>query len=374
MSDIHERLYQTKLILLAAVLVFVGLAFLVVDHMLSNAGSTHWLTALPLSGLGEALFTTGLVVVAFEYVAGRDEEERASARLRRILKSEAPAIRDAVIDGFAFNPEDLARVANPETLDRVITNSLALRLGDQDFASEIYRDVTTQVIRAAERWHDYEVQVQLTDTPPNSATKTPDLFTVTIRTDYTTIPVHSQRRFVCLSDKDEYRELATDLGQTSAWFLKPKPGIDAGSRDAFELVQFTVDGQERPIKRSVRKGQQTYTASIPDEVLHAEQPVRISYTYRTITERGGNLLHFDVEQPTRGISVELDYGSSSIEAVSVLDFFASSGRSRVQRTPTSVPGKSVSVAFDGWVFPRSGVAFVWSNTQARESTRSRSGI
>lgn len=45
--------------------------------------------------------------------------------------------------------------------------------------------------------------------------------------------------------------------------------------------------------------------------------------------------------------------------MNVLDFIASSETTRVSKSPTTVPGKSVSVEFDGWVFPRSGVAFVW---------------
>lgn len=48
-------------------------------------------------------------------------------------------------------------------------------------------------------------------------------------------------------------------------------------------------------------------SSLGREVVQAEKPVVVSYTYRTVVSRNGHLLHLDVEQPTRGISVELDY-------------------------------------------------------------------
>ena len=70
---------------------------------------------------------------------------------------------------------------------------------------------------------------------------------------------------------------------------------------------------------------------------------------------------------TAPCEVELDYGDCAIERVSVLDLIASSRSTRVETTPESVPGKSVRMSFDGWVFPRSGVGFVWitdSNTSA----------
>ena len=37
-------------------------------------------------------------------------------------------MRDAVLEAFAANHDDLARIATPHMLDHVITNSLALRL------------------------------------------------------------------------------------------------------------------------------------------------------------------------------------------------------------------------------------------------------
>jgi hypothetical protein len=60
-------------------------------------------------------------------------------------------MRDAVIDGFAFQSVDLTRVASPETLDRTARNSLAIQLGDRALAEEIYADVRQQVIGAKKR-------------------------------------------------------------------------------------------------------------------------------------------------------------------------------------------------------------------------------
>ena len=57
--------------------------------------------------------------------------------------------------------------------------------------------------------------------------------------------------------------------------------------------------------------------------------------------------------------MDLWYGDTGIQDVSVLDFFAGPQAARVQHSPKKVPTPSVSVGYDGWVFPRSGVAFVW---------------
>ncbi len=104
---------------------------------------------------------------------------------------------------------------------------------------------------------------------------------------------------------EEYRELSAEAGATSAWFFRPVAGLDGGSREAFELVQFTIAGRARPIRRSAKHGSQTYSAPIGKEVIAAGQPVLMSYTYRAIVRQDGILIKLDVEQPTRGLSVEL---------------------------------------------------------------------
>lgn len=87
----------------------------------------------------------------------------------------------------------------------------------------------------------------------------------------------------------------------------------------------------------------------------------LSCTYRTLSAVEGHLLRLRVDQPTRGLTVELDYTDTDIAEINVLDFIASSDRAQISRTPVGVPGKKVSVEFDGWAFRRSGVAFVWAD-------------
>ena len=130
MHDPLHRLYRTKLVLLATILLAVGLGLLIFGHWIQHAAGWHWLTNWPVIDIGSGLFTTGLLGVAWQYLDGKDSEERDTERLKRVLADSAPAMRDAVIRGFAFEPADLARVSTPETLDQIITNGLAIRLGD----------------------------------------------------------------------------------------------------------------------------------------------------------------------------------------------------------------------------------------------------
>lgn len=184
-----------------------------------------------------------------------------------------------------------------------------------------------------------------------------------MRWEYTVTPQFHTRRLVCLSDKVEYRDLIDAYDGTSAWYFTPKGGVNASTKDAFEVVQFTENREERPIRRAERTAGRLCSASLgqtaPDTAL------RLSYTYRTVTAERNHLLHNDFKQLMRGIEVALDYGDTDIERVSVLDLIASSKASRVKSTLDAVPERAVRVSFDGWAFPRSGVGFVWAGTTKR---------
>lgn len=367
MQEPLDELHKTKLTLVAVILTVVGLALMITAKVFDTRW--HWLGNLPVLEIGSTLFIAGFLSIALDYFDGKEKDARDTVRLGRAIDHKADALVRAALNGMVASVDNVAVLAADQQ-DRLITNGLTARLGDATFASEIYTDIRDQAIRASERWHDARVQIALSpltmvrgsgEAAPSGPVAIPaePTFVVTIRWEYTVVPTVATRHFACVSDKDEYRELAEDAGATSAWFMRLKEGVDPGSRQAYELVQFTVDGEDAPIRRAARKGGQTYSVTIGKEHVEAAEPVRVSYTYRALVSAASHVLHIDLEQPTRGIEVELAYGDTEITNVSVIDAIASSKAARVQRTPASVPGRSVTVEFDGWAFPRSGVSFVW---------------
>jgi len=358
MHDPLQRLYRTKLALLATLLMVAGLALLFFARWLDAAAGWAVLRSWPILDVGSGLFTAGLLGVALQYFDGQDSEVRATQRLERVIGAATPAMRDAVIDGFAFKPEDIARVATPEVLDKIITNGLAIRLGDAEFAEEIYDDLRQQAIGIPERLSNARTSIRLSMDRDTAKSRIP-LFVTTVRWEFDVVPKYGTRRFVCLSDLDEFRDLDQDTVATSAWYLRPQPGVDAAAKDSFELLDFTVDGEARPIRRSSKQDSQTYNVSMGREVMESGKSVHVAYTYRTVLPVSGHRLLLRVDQPTKGLAVEVDYSDTELSELQVMDFISSSQKARIGKSPESVPGKVVSLEFDGWVFPRSGVVFLW---------------
>ncbi|ROQ54835.1 hypothetical protein EDF36_3305 [Rathayibacter sp. PhB152] len=336
-----------------------GIGLLLIVNWFEGSDSVPRVVSVILSGLADAFLVAGLIGVAVDFLTKRDRDARDDSRVRRLLSDSAPAFTDAVVRGFASSPDDLRRVATPALLDELATNALGLRLGDSAFAREIYADLRDTVVRARERWHDVDVRIRLSSFEDEGAGGVPR-FAVTVTWEYSVIPSSPVQRFACTSDRDEFHELVSDIPSTSTWFMTPRPGFNASSRDAFELLQFSVDGEEKKIRRSARKTGQTYSVGIGDDAVRDGRMVRIRHVYRTITPRSGHRLYVAIAQPTKGLSLTMDYTDTDIAHLSVTDLVSAAQRPHISRLPEQTAAREISLDVPGWLLPKAEVTFVWA--------------
>ena len=174
MKTLHTRFHHLKMLLAGLSLSATGAALIAAGKR--STTDSGWLSYIPLTEFGSILIGAGILGIWLDHMFRQEQQALSDQRLRQILHDHAPLMRDAVLDAFAANHQDLARVATADTLDRIITNSLALRLGDEQFASEVWHDIHNQAVMAPERRHDASLNVNL-----SPLTDTPGYFAVTVR-------------------------------------------------------------------------------------------------------------------------------------------------------------------------------------------------
>lgn len=358
--SLHARLRKTKAAFLATALTLAGVLLIMLSGWLSglNLGDWAWLHALPLGELGGTLFGAGLLGTLFEYSFRKDQEAATTRQFRQIIHDEAPAMRDAVIEGFRFDTEDLRRIATPKLLDELAVNSLGMRFGDAAFGREVYGDIKHQAITAEERWYDARVDATLGIPRVRSYAPNP-FFDLLVRWEYTVVPKHRFRKFAVVSDRQRYDQMVAERGETSVWFKPAGTKLDVTDLDNFALIEFAVDGEPLKITRTTDEHGQVYTVDVGEAVVEAEQPVVMSFTYRSRLRRDGHMVHFDVDRPTKGFELELNYQDAGIAKMKLVDFISSTRRARVSEAPDVAGVKKYTMSYDGWVLPRAGVAFVW---------------
>ena len=358
--SLHTRLRKTKAAFLATALTLAGVLLIMLNGWLSgiNLGDWAWLHALPLGELGGTLFGAGLLGTLFEYSFRKDQEAATTRQFRQIIHDEAPAMRDAVIEGFRFNTDDLERIATPRLLDELAVNSLGMRFGDAAFGREVYGDIKHQAITAEERWYDARVDATLGIPRVRSYAPNP-FFDLLVRWEYTVVPKHRFRKFAVVSDRQRYDQMVAERGETSVWFKPAGTKLDVTDLDNFALIEFAVDGELLKITRTTDEHGQVYTVDVGEAVVEAEQPVVMSFTYRSRLRRDGHMVHFDVDRPTKGFELELNYQDAGIAKMKLVDFISSTRRARVSEAPDVAGVKKYTMSYNGWVLPRAGVAFVW---------------
>ena len=356
--SLHHRLRRLKATLLAVSFTLAGILLMMLNAWLTplQLGDWQWLHALPLGELGGTLFGAGLLSTFFEYTFRRDQERAVTERFRQTIREEAPALRDAVIEAFRFDRQDVARIATPELLDDLARTSLGLRFGDPAFGREVYADIRHQAMAAEERWYDARVDATLGIPRGRSSAPTP-FFDLRVRWEYTVTPRHRFRKFAVVSDRQRYDQLVAERGETSVWYRRPVPGLAVSDPEVFALEQFTVNGTPVPFTRQVEEAGQIYVVDLGTKVIADDKPVVIAFRFRSLVPRNGHVFHLNIDRPTKGLDVELSYDADAIERVRLMDFASRGDGGRVSEEPQSAV---VRYRYDGWLFPRAGLVFAWT--------------
>ena len=366
--SLHARLRKTKAAFLATALTLAGILLIMLNGWLSglNLGDWSWLHAVPLGELGGTLFGAGLLGTLFEYSFRKDQEAATTRQFRQIIHDEAPEMRDAVIEGFRFNTDDLERIATPRLLDELAVNSLGMRFGDAAFGREVYGDIKHQAITAEERWYDARIDAAL-GIPRGRSVAPTSFFDFHVRWDYTVVPKHRFRSFVIVSDRARYEQLAAERGPTSVWFHRPTPGIDITNPELFSLDHFSVDGKPLAIQRHVDAVSQSYVVDLGEAAASQAKPVVVSFAFHARVPRDGHVVHINIDWPTRGLAVDMRY-DEAISRLRLMDFASRGDGGHISDAPAA---RSSHYRYDGWLFPRAGLVYAWTLT-AEAGVRRRS--
>lgn len=362
-STLLNRIYGLKLVALAGSLISAGLLLAALGDWLEGQQIPHLIVSI-VESLADVLVVTGGIGLAIDFFTGREKADADVERTRNVVKELVPDFTDAVLRGLAVGQEDLRRVADPKLLDDIATNALALRLEDERFASEIYEGLLAQAIHTPERWEDVDVNVRLSCIQERSTVGAPRLdarllYYAVITWEYTVTLSDRIRRFVATDDPDEFREFLNDGPASAAWYI-PEGAADSAGRSVFELLSYSLDGVDLPIRRSARKHGQTYSVDVGAEALAAKKPVRVRQVYRTVVERTGHRFRISLTQPTHGMRLVLDYTDADIAALKVGELVSSATPAQVKFLPEGAPAKQVEVSVPGWLLPQAEVTFVWT--------------
>lgn len=122
------------------------------------------------------------------------------------------------------------------------------------------------------------------------------------------------------------------------------------SKDDFELLQCTINGQPQTIER--RKSRKNRLFTVTPNSVETSGYIDVTYTHRTLVSQHGHQLFIDFAT-TKGLRLDFTYTPEcDLRHVNVLPYIASPTQPRVERSPYGITNPSISLDFgDAWTFP-----------------------
>ena len=184
-----------------------------------------------------------------------------------------------------------------------------------------------------------------------------DSFRVTTCVEYTKEIRNPVFMIGCALDNEQLAAFFEDPRCEYRWLLNPGEGL-VPERD-FQVNRVRIDGEEAPLIRteSTKRGYEVWFGS-EAFAKKLNRPVRMEIEIETKQRKSNRLFSAYLVYPTRGMEISFQYEGTGIRNVRDVGFFA--GKHPYPET-TREEGKSVTLRLgnDAWIFPTSGVTFVW---------------
>jgi len=125
----------------------------------------------------------------------------------------------------------------------------------------------------------------------------------------------------------------------------------------FQVKEVRVNSQ-RLVPRETKLTERGYEIhfQVAGSATMPNRPVMIEIETQTWQAKEERELPIYIVHPTKGLEVTFDYRETKIGAVKAISFLA--GKDRYPQRKDS-RGRSITLSLPGWVFPNSGITFVW---------------
>ena len=269
---------------------------------------------------------------------------RVEPRLRRIFipDEEKSISRIDSIVRHCFQ----TRARNDELGDAIYYEMFETLFGKEDRQLELRDDFR----------YDIRVRSFTPEEEPDEGLRQ-DYFKVTTRVEYTKAIRNAHFVIGCAQDNEQLASFFEDKRCEYRWLLNGGENL-AAERD-FRVRSVRIDRVDVPIIRT-ENTPRGYEVWCGTEELTGKlnRQARVVIEIETKKLKSNGLFSAYLVYPTRGMEISFHYGGTQIKNVRDIGFFA--GKHPYPEV-TREKGKSVTLKLgnDAWIFPTSGVTFIW---------------
>jgi alanine racemase len=248
-------------------------------------------------------------------------------------------------------------------IDDIIRRCFQTRARNEELGDAIYYEMFETLFgkedRQLELRSDFRYAIRITEFVPGEVPDPlrQDYFKVTTHVEYNKAIRNPVFMIGCALDNEQLAAFFEDKRCEYRWLLNRGEALVA-ERD-FRVNRVRIDQQDVPVIRTENtpRGYQVWCGS-DDLKKKLNRQGRVEIEIETKKLKSNKLFSAHLVYPTRGMEISFHYEGTHIKNVRDVGFFA--GKHPYPEV-TREKGKSVTLRLDDriWIFPTSGVTFVW---------------
>lgn len=250
-----------------------------------------------------------------------------------------------------------------ERIDNIIRHCFQTRARNEELGNAIYYEMFETLFGKEDRQlelranfrYDIHVTEQPTEEIPTGGKG--DYFQVTTHVEYIKTIREPVFLIGCAQDNEQLAAFFKDRRCEYRWLLSKSDNL-VMERD-FRVNRVRIDEEDIPIIRTenTERGYEVWCGG--DQLRNKlNRPVKVQIEIVTKKSKRSNIFSVYVVYPTRGLEIAFHYAGSGMKRVREVSYFA--GRHPYPEVIRK-PGKEIllRVNDDDWIFPNSGVTFIW---------------
>ncbi|MCU0582013.1 MAG: alanine racemase, partial [Syntrophales bacterium] len=249
-------------------------------------------------------------------------------------------------------------------IDNIIRQCFQTRAKNEELGDAIYYEMFETLFgkgdRQLELRTDFRYDIKIADFTAGERMADPEAgeyFKVTTHIEYIKA-IRSEIFFIgCARNNEQLAALFHDPRCEYRWLFS-RGDSQVTDRD-FRIVQVAVDGETIPLIRSTHTDR-GYEVWCGGDILKEKvnRPVKLEIEIVTKKAKDNNTFSVYLVYPTRGLDITFDYRDTKLQNVREVAFFA--GKNPYPEV-VKERGKSIELKIDSreWIFPNSGVTFIW---------------
>lgn len=327
-------------------------------YLLAPESNALWLAIVRL--LANAFLVTSVVGYIFERVLRRETEAKLASDINTAISRLQAALPETLASSLIYNKSAIKQLLSGDRIDEMFTWCLEYHLKDATMASELKDSLFQEIFQHTDRWYNLAHYITLRDFPdgPMDANSRSAYLLFEDHVSYRTRLTRTDFKFVCTETPPDSEKYLRDRSYYSTWQFRAA-FLDAFKQPYFHVDRILIENLPLHTERTILSKNVVEIVALHNDLVDLiGKHVQVDYLIRSVVRKEANSFNIEIPFPTKDLRVTFDISKTDLGRASICTFFTTKAAPMISYDDSLNP-KIIDTYLADWLFPVSGMSFVW---------------